>query len=251
MAATFGSAQATGVANEPALLQCGTTGLVDATSPPGKPGSKVAVTVETAESVLAPSSPVSQATFSYTGKAGSPVITSADSAGAEVGKAFSFTVTTSGNGSITLTESGPLPGGVSFTPQSGGTALIHGTPGAGTGGIYYLNLIATSHAGSSTQPFTLTVGQTPVITAPSSDNVVLGAPTTITVTTTGYPIPVVSISAGALPAGLSASDGTDGNLVISGTAEPGSLGSYPLTLTATNSGGTATKALTIVVSASS
>jgi hypothetical protein len=251
VAATFGSAQATGVANEPALLQCGTTGLVDATSPPGKPGSKVAVTVETAESVLAPSSPVSQATFSYTGKAGSPVITSADSAGAEVGKSFSFTVTTSGNGSITLTESGPLPGGVSFTPQSGGTALIHGTPGAGTGGIYYLNLIATSHAGSSTQPFTLTVGQNPVITVPSSDNVVLGAPTTITVTTTGYPIPVVSISAGALPAGLSASDGTDGNLVISGTAEPGSLGSYPLTLTATNSGGTATKALTIVVSASS
>ena len=251
VAATFGSAQATGVANEPALLQCGTTGLIDATSPPGKPGSKVAVTVQTAESVLAPSTPVSQATFSYTGKAGSPVITSADSANAQVGKAFSFTVTTSGNGTISLTEAGPLPGGVTFTPQSGGSALIHGTPGAGTGGIYYFNLIATSHAGSATQAFTLTVGQAPVITAPSSQNVVLGAPATITVTTTGYPTPVVSISAGSLPAGLSASDGTDGILVISGTPQPGSLGSYPLTLSATNSGGTATKALTIVVVAGS
>ena len=251
VAATFGSAEATGVANEPGLLQCGTTGLVDATSPPGKPGAKVAVTVETAESVLAPSAPVSQATFSYTGKPGSPVITSADSASAEVGKAFSFTVTTSGNGNITVTESGPLPGGVSITAQSGGSALIHGTPGTGTGGIYYFNLIATSHAGSSTQPFTLTVGQTPIITAPSSDSVALGAPATVTVTTTGYPTPVVSVSAGALPAGLSASDGTDGILVISGTPEPGSLGNYPLTLTATNSGGTATKTLTIVVTVSS
>ncbi len=195
VAATFGSAQATGVANEQALLQCGTTGLVDATSPPGKPGSKVAVKVETAESVLAPSTPASQATFSYTGKAGSPVITSANAASAQVGKAFSFTVTTSGNGAISLTESGPLPRGVTLTPQSG-RALIHGTPGAGTGGIYYLNLIATSNAGSATQAFTLTVGQTPVITAPSSDSVVLGAPATITVTTAGYPTAAVSISAG-------------------------------------------------------
>ena len=56
------------------------------------------MTVQTAESVLAPSTPVSQATFSYTGKAGSPVITSADSANAQVGKAFSFTITTCGNG---------------------------------------------------------------------------------------------------------------------------------------------------------
>ncbi len=251
VAATFGSAQATGVANEPALLQCGTTGLVDATSPPGKPGSKGAVTVETAESVLAPSTPVSQATFSYAGKAGSPVITSADSASAEVGKAFSFTVTTSGNGNITLSEAGPLPGGVTFTPQSGGSALIHGTPRTGTGGVYYFNLIATSHAGSSTQLFTLIVGQTPVITGPSSDSVVLGAPATVTVTTTGYPTPVVSISAGALPAGLSASDGSDGILVISGTPQPESLGSYPLTVSATNSVGTATQSLTIVVTAGS
>ena len=124
-------------------------------------------------------------------------------------------------------EAGPLPGGVTFTPQSGGTALIHGTPSAGTGGIYYFNLIATSHAGSATQAFTLTVGQAPVITAPSSQNVVLGAPATIAVTTTGYPTPVVSISAGSLPAGLSASDGTDGILVISGYAPTRLTGQLP------------------------
>ena len=36
----LGSAQATGVANEPALLDCGSTSLVDATSPPASPGPK-------------------------------------------------------------------------------------------------------------------------------------------------------------------------------------------------------------------
>jgi subtilase family serine protease len=251
VAATFGSAQATGVANETALLDCGATGLVDATTPAGKPSAKVPVKVETAESVLAPSTPVNQATFSYTGAPGSPVITSASSASALVGSPLSFTVTTSGSGAISVSQSGPLPGGVTFTPEAGGTALIHGTPGAGTGGTYYFNLAATSHAGSATQAFTLTVDQAPAITAPASDTVTLGAPVTITLTSMGYPIPAVSVSAGTLPAGLSASDGTDGLLVISGTPEPGSSGSYPLTLSASNSVGTAAKPFTIVVAAGS
>ena len=168
-------------------------------------------------------------------------------ASAKVGSPFSFAVTTNGNGAITLTESGPLPGGVSFTPGPGGTALIHGTPGAGTGGIYYFNLIATSDAGSATQAFTLTLGQAPAITVPAAGTVTLGAPVNLIITSTGYPTPALSVSAGTLPAGLSASDGTDGLLVISGTPEPGSLGTYPLTVSATNSVGTATKAFSIVV----
>jgi hypothetical protein len=139
---TFGSVPAPSFANQQALLYCGTTGLVDATSPAGTPASTVPVTVETAESVLAPSAPVSQATFTYTGKPGSPTITSASSATAEVGTSFSFRVTTSGAPPITVSKAGPLPTGVHFTPKGGGAALIHGTPASGTGGVYYFSIVA-------------------------------------------------------------------------------------------------------------
>lgn len=85
--------------------------------------------------------------------------------------------------------------------------------------------------------------------AGSTDTVIVGEPVTITLATTGYPTPAVSITAGTLPSGLTASDGTDGILVISGTAEPGTVGRYPLTVSATNNIGTANKAFTIVVKA--
>lgn len=251
VAATFGSAPATNVSNEQALLYCGTTGLVDATSPPGTPASTVAVTVETAESVLAPSTPVSQATFTYTGKPGSPTVTSASSATAQVGTSFSFSVTTSGAPPITVSLAGPLPTGVHFTAESGGAGLIHGTPAAGTGGVYYFTIQAQNGAGEAFQPFTLTVNQTPALTATSPEDVMVGEPVSFVVTSTGYPTPDVSVSTGTLPAGLNASDGTDGLLVISGTAQPGSAGKYRLTISATNTVGTANKSLTIVVSGAS
>ncbi len=248
VAVLFGTAEATGVSNEPGPLYCGTTGLVDATSPSGKARSRVRVTVETAESVLAPSTPESQATFSYTGAPGTPIVTSASSATAQVGTPFSFTITTSGSG-VTIVQPRPLPAGLTFTPGAGGTAVIAGTPSAGAGGIYYFSITATNGAGSSAQAFTLTVNESPSVSTPGSQTVNMGEPVTIALTSTGYPTPAVSISAGTLPAGLSASDGTDGLLVISGTPEPGSEGSYPLTVSATNSIGTSSKAFTIIVAA--
>jgi hypothetical protein len=248
---TFGSAQAPSFSNEPALLYCGTTGLVDATSPPGTPSSTVPVTVETAESVLAPSSPVSQATFTYGGKPGSPTITSANSATAQVGTAFSFTVTTAGAPPLTVSESGPLPNGVHFTAHAGGTALLHGSPTTATGGIYYFNLIAINGAGQVVQPFTLTVNQPPVITLTSPETMVVGEPALVVAISQGYPTPLIAISTGTLPAGLTASDGTDGVLIISGTPEPGSQGKYRLTVSATSTSGTASKNLVVVVEAGS
>ena len=49
---SFGSVVAENFANEPALLDCGTTGLVDATSPSGTPATRVAVTVQTSRELL-------------------------------------------------------------------------------------------------------------------------------------------------------------------------------------------------------
>jgi hypothetical protein len=251
---SFGSVVAESFTNEPALLDCGTTGLVDATSPSGTPATTVPVTVQTAESFFIGATGSTSASFSYTGAPGSPVITSDSSATAEVGTLFSFTVTTSGNPPITLSESGPLPDGVNFrTTGHGtrpGTAVLEGTPSGGSGGIYYFALSATDHSGSETQAFTLTVNQAPNFSpARSTDTVLVGEPATIELVSTGYPTPGVSITAGTLPAGLNASDGTDGVLIISGTAQPGSAGSYPLTVSATNTVETVNESLTIVVDA--
>jgi hypothetical protein len=53
--------------NQQALLDCGSTTLINATSPPGKAGSKVKVTVTTVESDFTGSGPSkSTATFTYT-----------------------------------------------------------------------------------------------------------------------------------------------------------------------------------------
>jgi len=63
----FGSVLAEKFSNEQALLDCGSTYLVNATSPPGKAGTKVKVIVKTVESDFAgPGSTRSTATFTYT-----------------------------------------------------------------------------------------------------------------------------------------------------------------------------------------
>ena len=63
-----------------------------------------------------------------------PSITSADHTTFTVGSAGSFTVTTPAGypTATTMTESGSLPSGVSFTDNGDGTATLAGTPAAGT-----------------------------------------------------------------------------------------------------------------------
>ena len=57
-------------------------------------------------------------------------ITSAATDTATVGKAFTFSVKTTGSPAPTLSESGALPAGVTFTPGANGTATLAGTPTA-------------------------------------------------------------------------------------------------------------------------
>jgi hypothetical protein len=83
--------------------------------------------------------------------AGYPGVTSADQTTFIEGTAGSFTVT--GSGSPTLTETGALPSGVTFSSAG----VLSGTPAAGTGGSYPVQITATNTAGAVTQAFTLTV----------------------------------------------------------------------------------------------
>ncbi len=176
-----------------------------------------------------------------------PTITSADSAASIVGAPFSTTVTTTGDPAPALTETGALPTGVTFVDNGNGTATISGTPAAGTGGSYPLTITATSTAGTATQAFTLTNSEAPTITSASTATFSTGVAGTYTVTTTGYPAATITES-GTLPKGLTFAAGTTGTATIAGTAASGTAGTYPVSVSATNSSGsTATLALTITV----
>ena len=74
------------------------------------------------------------------------------------GYIFSFHVTATGYPAPEITESGPLPEGVTF--QSA-TATLDGIPGQGTSGSYPTAITAKSAAGSITRGFTLTVTTPP------------------------------------------------------------------------------------------
>ena len=178
-----------------------------------------------------------------------PAITSSSSATSIVGAAVNFTVDTTGAPAAAITESGTLPAGLMFTDNGDGTATLKGTPAAGSGGSYPIVIKAANSVGSVTQNFTLTNAEAPSITSPAGATFSTGVAGTYTVTTTGYPAATITES-GTLPSGLAFNDKGDGTATISGSPASGTAGSYPVTLSATNSSGSkATLALTITVNA--
>jgi hypothetical protein len=179
-----------------------------------------------------------------------PAITSSSSATSIVGTAFSFTVHTTGAPAAAITESGALPAGLTFTDNGDGTATLKGTAAAGSGGSYPITIKAANGISpDATQSFTLTNAEAPSITSPSTATFSTGVAGTYTVTTTGYPAATIT-ETGALPSGLAFNDKGNGTATISGSAASGTAGTYPVTLSATNSSGSkATLALTITVNA--
>ena len=81
-----------------------------------------------------------------------PAITSAGGATADAGTPFSFTVTTTGSPTPSLSESGRLPAGLEFHDNLNGTATLSGTPvGATVGGVYSPTFTATYGSGDTRQ----------------------------------------------------------------------------------------------------
>ena len=164
------------------------------------------------------------------------------------GAAFTFTVTTTGSPAPTITAAGRLPSGVRFTDDKDGTATISGTPRNAAAGKYQLTLTAGNKYGTATQAFTLTVTRAPAIQKIRTVRTRVGAALRLTVRATGYPAPALAES-GPLPGGLTFTDKGDGTATIAGilAADSGG-GCYPVTITATNTVGTATRHFKIVVS---
>ena len=84
-----------------------------------------------------------------------PRFTSKTSAKAKSEKAFSFTIKTKATPTATVTESGPLPYGVTFSAGANGTATLSGTPSLS--GRYTISLQAQNSQGTTDQSLALTV----------------------------------------------------------------------------------------------
>ncbi len=96
-----------------------------------------------------------------------PTIISANNAAFTIGQGGSFTLTATGSPTPIFTESGALPGGITFTDNGNGTATLRGVLVAGTQGTYHFMITALNGVGSDfTQRFTLTVNPTPVPPSP-------------------------------------------------------------------------------------
>jgi hypothetical protein len=159
-------------------------------------------------------------------------ITSANATTFTLGTASTFSVTTSGiPTATTVTATGALPAGVTFTDNGNGTATLAGTPTAT--GIFPISITASNGASpSATQAFTLTVKQPPTITSANNATFILGATGTFTVTTSGFPAPTLTRGGVALPAGVTFVDNGNGTGTLAGT--PTASGSFAISFTAAN-----------------
>jgi cyclophilin family peptidyl-prolyl cis-trans isomerase len=175
-----------------------------------------------------------------------PTFSSANSATFGVGTAGSFSITTTGSPNATISESGTLPSGVTFTNNGNGTATLAGTPAAGTANTYALTFTANNGGSPVTQSFTLTVGQAPTISTIANSTFTVGTSGTLNVQTTGTP--TATITATGLPSGVTLTDNHNGTAKISGTPAVGSGNTYNVTVTASNGIGTAaTQSFTLTV----
>ncbi len=169
-------------------------------------------------------------------------ITSADSTTFAEGASDSFTPTAKGTPTPTITESGTLPTGVTFT---GGK--LTGTPTQA--GTFPITFTATNGIGNpGTQSFTLTVAAPFEITTTSLPAATIGTAYSTTLAASGGTKPYAWKAKG-LPKGLKA-DKTTG--VISGTVKSGTAKTYSVAVTVTDKAkpkGTATKTLSLVLKA--
>ena len=197
------------------------TGTLSGT-PTSTTGSPVHLTF-TARNLVPPNDPATQQfTLTINSAGTAPTITSANNVAFLSGVARTFQVTTTGTSPITLTESGPLPTGVTFHDNGDGTGTLSGTP-TGTLGLFHISFTAHNNTQpDAQQPFTIGVDQAPKFTSSTSVSFVNNQPSSFAVRTTGFPGATIT-DVGILPSGVTFHDNGDGTATISGTPNVANL----------------------------
>jgi hypothetical protein len=173
-----------------------------------------------------------------------PAFTSGASGTMREGVAATITVRTSGFPVPTVSLAGSLPAGVAFSAGANGTAVLSGTPGAGTSGSYPLTLTATSATGTAVLAFSLTVQAAPVFTSAPGSTAQLLVPLSITISASGSPTPRITATT-PLPPGLRLRSNGNGSATLSGT--PTLAGSWAVGLRAANAAGTTVATFTLEI----
>ncbi len=169
-----------------------------------------------------------------------PQITSTGSVTTSPKTFFQFYVTTNAWPVPTISESGALPGGVSFVDDGHGTATLAGTTAPGSGGAYPLTISASNGVSpNATQSFTLVVDEAPTIGSVSSATFATGLAGHFTISSAlGFPTPSLS-ETGTLPGGVTFVDNHNGTATLAGTPSLNSANTYHITITAANGVGSA------------
>jgi hypothetical protein len=178
-----------------------------------------------------------------------PAITSASTTTFRAGSSGSFNVQTTGFPAASLSESGTLPTGVTFTDNGNGTATLGGTPALGMSSTYTLTITAHNSSGAdATQSFTLTVNAGPSITSAGSTTFTVGNSGHFTVETSGFQAPVFSIPENSLPTGVTFTDNGDGTATLTGIPASGAGGIYVIVISVGDAAdGTFTQRFTLTV----
>jgi len=162
-----------------------------------------------------------------------PVITSAVTAAAKQGTAFTYKIAAT-NFPRTFSATG-LPSGLTVNATSG---VISGTPS--TAGNATVTLTASNGAGGGTKSLVIAVlPQAPVITSAASANAAVGTAFSYQIIASGNP---TRYGVTSLPSGLTLNATTG---VISGV--PTIVGNATMTISASNAGGSGTKAFFLPV----
>jgi hypothetical protein len=109
------------------------------------------------------------------------------------------------------------------------TTTLATPPGSYTFTVF-ANGAACSQSGTATGGGVLVVTAPPAITSANNTTFTVNAPGTFAVTATGVPAPTFSVTSGSLPSGVTLSSAG----VLSGTPALGTVGSYLITINATN-----------------
>jgi hypothetical protein len=149
---------------------------------------------------------------------------------------------------------GTLTGTVSFTANGvaivgcsnlhlffGVTACVTSSKSAGSYAVV-ATYSGDPHFSSASTSLTEVVDQPPAFTSAATATATVGQSLSFSVTASGYPAPTFTES-GALPKGVTLSS----TGLLSGTPAAGTAGSYSITITAANAGGTSRQKFTLVL----